>query len=284
MTPLDYAKNYLYLPVWIDGVAHEVGIRKYLSGKFTAGKDPLWGKLKDHFNKERKKSPFFSHTTKVITFGSTIEASFSDTDEMLRPLIACYNGKGSPEWFQIALQLAVQFKLTNVAGLQDYCNENFGMDCNGFVGNYLFRCVQGRSWKEGHSDKHVVGPSTPIDVIVKKPFITSMNELRPYETYVMGLVNDEGKVRPGGGDTGHVVITQAGMSIMPGLCYDTLSEERAEKAGAMPTLYVVESTGGLGITKSWYQVEKVDPRGVFTVFRGCKGHRLKVRISRMSKS
>jgi hypothetical protein len=284
MTPLDYAKSYLYLPVCIDGVTHEVGIRKYLSGKFTSGKDPLWGRLKDHFHKERKKTPFFTHTTKVISFGSAIEASFSGTDEMLHPLIACYDGKGSPEWFQIALQLAVQFKLTTVAQLQDYCDENFGMDCNGFVGNYLFRCVQGRSWKEGHTDRNALGPSSPIDVIVRKPFLKSMNEFRAYETYFMGQVNDDGRVKRGGGESGHVVITQAGMSIMPGLCYDTLSEQRAEKAGAVPTLYVVESTGGLGITKSWYQVEKVDERGVFTVYRGCKGHRLKVRISRMAKS
>lgn len=55
------------------------------------------------------------------------------------PLWRVFIGKGSPTHIQQAVRLAVAFGLIEgtQAAIQDYCNRNIGLDCSGFVGNYL---------------------------------------------------------------------------------------------------------------------------------------------------
>ena len=66
-------------------------------------------------------------------------------------LAQAFIGKGTPELCALALRLAEAFALINptVAALQSYCDDYIGLDCNGYVGNYLK--LKGST---------VVGPST----------------------------------------------------------------------------------------------------------------------------
>jgi hypothetical protein len=66
-------------------------------------------------------------------------------------LAQAYIGKGTPEIIASALRLAEAFGLVagNTAAMQKYCDQYIGLDCNGFVGNYLKQ--------EGSK---LVGPST----------------------------------------------------------------------------------------------------------------------------
>lgn len=66
-------------------------------------------------------------------------------------LAQAFIGKGSPEIIALALRLALAFKLVDatVAAVQSYCDAYVGLDCNGYVGNYLK--LKGSS---------LVGPST----------------------------------------------------------------------------------------------------------------------------
>lgn len=71
-----------------------------------------------------------------------------NTSELAR----VFFGKGMPECCKLALQLAAAFGLVEptFAALQNYCDKYVGLDCNGFVGNYLNR-----------KGCKVVGPETP---------------------------------------------------------------------------------------------------------------------------
>jgi hypothetical protein len=66
-------------------------------------------------------------------------------------LAQAYIGKGTPEIIASALRYAEAFGLVagNAPAMQKYCDEYIGLDCNGFVGNYLKQ--------EGSK---LVGPST----------------------------------------------------------------------------------------------------------------------------
>jgi hypothetical protein len=72
-------------------------------------------------------------------------------------LYAVYLGKGSPELINQALRLAAAFGLVqpDTASMSAYCTDNIGLDCSGFVGNYLKH--------EGHPS---IGASTPARAFV----------------------------------------------------------------------------------------------------------------------
>lgn len=75
-------------------------------------------------------------------------------DEIIKTteLARVFTGKGTPELCAKALQLAEAFGLVKptVMAMQSYCDDFIGLDCNGFVGNYLqeIGCT-------------LVGPETP---------------------------------------------------------------------------------------------------------------------------
>jgi hypothetical protein len=54
-------------------------------------------------------------------------------------LAQAYIGKGTPEIIASALRYAEAFGLVagNASAMQKYCDEYIGLDCNGYVGNYL---------------------------------------------------------------------------------------------------------------------------------------------------
>lgn len=53
-------------------------------------------------------------------------------------LLRVYIGKGSPDEIQMALRLAVEYKLVRptLGALQSYCDKYIGLDCSGFTGVY----------------------------------------------------------------------------------------------------------------------------------------------------
>jgi hypothetical protein len=54
-------------------------------------------------------------------------------------------GKGAPQDYQLALEWAVRSRkiaTVNQATLQIYCDDHLGIDCSGFVTNYL--CATGK--------------------------------------------------------------------------------------------------------------------------------------------
>lgn len=76
----------------------------------------------------------------AVTSGSKNDAWFQANKERIR---SAGMGKGAPQDYQLALEWAVRSqKIRNVsqAALQTYGDEHLGIDCSGFVTNYLIAC------------------------------------------------------------------------------------------------------------------------------------------------
>lgn len=176
--------------------------------------------------------------------------------------VYCFLGKGAPEHYQIVLQLADHWGLAP-HGLQAYADSALGLDCNGFVGNYLWHGRKRKAWSQA-GFKDLKGPDSIItNFFTGSTFVSRWEDINPANTYVLGMVNKAGQIVPGGGgpDTaGHIMITQPGES-SPGH-FDTYS----------PKLWVVESTAGAvrhGLTEGWYECLEYDQKtSIFTFDRG----------------
>jgi hypothetical protein len=83
-------------------------------------------------------------------------------------LAQAYIGKGTPEIIARALRLAEAFGLVagNSSAMQKYCDEYIGLDCNGYVGNYLKQ--------EGSK---LVGPSTSANASSFMPELRRFTKL-----------------------------------------------------------------------------------------------------------
>jgi hypothetical protein len=171
-----------------------------------------------------------------------------------------FAGKGAPEHCQIVLQLADHWKLAP-RGLQAYADDALGLDCNGFVGNYLWHGLRRQPWKELGLNASE-GPDSSIgEYLQRKKKINGWNEMVPGRCYILGLVNSAGTIVAGGGDgtnDGHIAITEPSLVRPP---------DSFGRVG----IYVVEATGAHdpGLWESWYGLEGTSAKfpGVFNVNR-----------------
>src|SRR5262245_52625418 len=131
-TPVQYAERYWSMEVPFSDGSVRVHVDKYHIGHPADAQGKLWSKLKDHFHKHRDKS----YALSLIV--NRVQHDFRSTDELLRRVVSPYYGKGSPEDCQITLQIAVMLGESSKGQLQKYCDDYLGLDCNGFVGNYLW--------------------------------------------------------------------------------------------------------------------------------------------------
>jgi len=170
----------------------------------------------------------------------------------------CFVGKGAPEHCQIVLQLVDHWKLAP-EGLQTYADKALGLDCNGFVGNYLWHAHWRQEWTDLGLNRGEEGPDVTIDgYFDRRKAISRWEDLNPVRSYILGMVDAAGTIIPGGSlaNAGHIAITQPG-GMRPGT------------AGQRPAVWVVESTAGHdpGLVASWYSFLTVNRRGVFTLKR-----------------
>jgi hypothetical protein len=219
--------------------------------------DGLLGKLWGYFGRANEKKATFTVHVKG-TDGFTYHNDFDTWQELWFHARKAVEGKCSPEEAAITLQLADQFGLTK-GDLQAYCDTYLGIDCNGFVGNYLAHGYgSGKPWDADPPGTDYLANKT-IDVIVSK--LTPATTLTPGVAYVFAMVGAGGKVIPGGGlPAGHIFITD------PGLQWESDYVEAGKKAKKVLTMLATESTGGVGLIVAPCQfVDQSD--GVFTVKR-----------------
>ena len=156
-----------------------------------------------------------------------------------------FAGKGSPEACQVVLQLAYHWELTT--NVQQYANDALGLDCNGFVGNYLWHVKKTNPWYDLGVGNLDLGPDAHINEYFNgKKFVSSWDEIDVNQTYILGMVDNAGNIIRGGpgGNPGHFAITEAGQR----------QDRRTARGGATFAIRVVESTGAHtpGLWESWY--------------------------------
>lgn len=266
MTPWEYALR--YLPVQVPGSTqpYPIDISRYHLGTPTAAKDQILGVMTDHFASNKRKNADYRLTLRV----NDVPVEFMSRDELI-PSLNAFWGKGSPEDCQIVLQLALVLGDIKPSQLQSWADANLGLDCNGFVGNYLFHEVQQNGWQQGAA-KNDVGPSTTIDEYFKRWVedpIDDLSRVMPGRMHLIVRVDDDGRVIPrySGGKVGHIAITQPGESMNQFFVTDM--ETARLGMNNKFALRTVESGGPVkGVQKNWMVfVQPSKIKGVFEVRR-----------------
>ena len=261
LTPLQYEARYKTLPV--DFIATDTApltltVNKYRLGKMTTEGQRLVTAAHDYLAQQQKKSSDF--TLAFIVNGQP--ATFGMWEVLAPHLRSPFSGKGSPEDCQIAAQMAVLLNRTTRANLQSYCDANIGLDCNGFVGNYLWHVRGKNDWMD-IAGSHDLGPDMSIDGFFDKGRpIGGLDKIQPGELNVFGLVssdtsriipvavwNPDGTLK----ESGHIVISEPGWFTQ---------ETGSAKTSTFWGLYGVESTGttktgvAVGLTDDWCTIKE----------------------------
>jgi hypothetical protein len=284
MTPWEYALR--YLPVQVPGPAeaYPISIARYHIGAPTAAQQQLWGALGDHLSSHQKTKP--AYRLELIVNGARIQVG--KRDEIRMSAVRPFYGKGSPEDCQIVLQLALLLRLTTPERLQAWADTNLGLDCNGFVGNYIFHDVMGQDWRMNAGEKQP-GPSTNIATIFQWAAgsgdfnaLDDLATIEPSRSYLIVRADSHGRVIPGGPNStvGHIAITQPGEIMRQSFVSNSMGglDLRSAELGLYNKLALrtVEAAGPVdGVGKNWLVFQRPAPRlkKVFEVRRD-KIHKL----------
>jgi hypothetical protein len=204
---------------------------------------------------------------KVINLG---KGTALGKDKIRRLTSMCFVGKGAPEHCQIVLQLVEHWNLLGTLTLQQYADQALGLDCNGFVGNYLWHGRDpGAAWSEHGADKRI-GPDTTIDGYFDEylpkfryQYVDSWEKLDQASTYILGRANPvTNTVIPTQDASGvaHIVISEPGHLLVTPMVLSV----------ALVQIRVIESTASHapGLTDSWYTMLANDTgRALFKFLR-----------------
>ncbi|MGE5170297.1 MAG: hypothetical protein ACM3JC_07990 [Rudaea sp.] len=282
MTPMRYAERYLKLEVPFDDGPVWVQIRKYHIGTPDAEQGLLWQALKDYFNKQQKAQADFRLRVRV-DWDTT---DFASAHSMLHRVVDPFWGKGTPEDCQIVLQLAVLLgRVPSKLALQSYADAHLGLDCNGFVGNYLFRVLGSKGWRTDAPARGASPRATITDIMASAggTEIHTVDQVTPGRMYVLAEVDANNRIIAGGPSSapGHIVITEPGLYMGS---YTSMNLDIAD-SGALgaPAVWGVESAGGIGLVQSWYAITQLKSgnkpvEGVFRVFRASRQRFLNFRM------
>jgi len=173
----------------------------------------------------------------AVTLGSRNDAWFQANKERIRTAAM---GKGSPQDYELALAWAVRSRkipLVTQATLQTYSDEHLGIDCSGFVTNYLVACG-----KRTYSTDTVRNTS-------------AASYFRP-----AAAVNDPALVQPG-----DLLVWMDGNSVRTNPGHVAVVESYLPQSMDGGNMRVVEATGASGATPklldSMYHVERIIPKG-----------------------
>jgi len=188
-----------------------------------------------------------------LAWDTRVDTRVTDWNKLARLVFV---GKGSPEACQVVLQLANHWGLA-IPDVPAYANSALGLDCNGFVGNYLWHVQQRKPWTSLARD-YELGPDSPIRTgffdRYQHRLLDRWESLDTAKMYIMMEVGKDGVVINGGtaADTGHIVITEPNRS-----------QDRPGKGGKKSVAVgVVEATGSHmpGLWESWYTCLSVDSK------------------------
>lgn len=217
-------------------------------------------------------------TVRIKTiWGDEVDHTFATAAAARRHFHPPFVGKGTPEQAQIAIQLVYRFRPVSTT-LEQFAARNFiGLDCNGFIGNYVQRVVQEQDWISAENDQDP-GPTTLIGDLLhgQGDMVTNMDQIEPAGTYLLGWCRADGSIRDPSHDHptdfGHIMITEP----------DTLRSTRIGRS-----IGVTEATaaGDSKLRSLNYVLRDSVTRSqhgtVFRVQRGIGGSEMDVRISRL---
>lgn len=214
-SPSKYKARYESLPVMLDdGSMASVKINKY---RLASSKDPRFALDKTAHDAFEKRL-YDEKSVRVRVDAGEGAQEF----ELKRNLVVgfarlVFEGKGAPEHCQIILQLASRWHSEKPhqppLDLQAYADNALGLDCNGFVGNYLWHILHEQNWQDtGTKNSDADGPSSTIPTYFNRVRIRYWQDMQPDRCYIFGMVGRDGNIVRGGSssaaDSGHITITE----------------------------------------------------------------------------
>lgn len=236
----------------------------------TKYKDALTRSFRSYADgKNSKGKPADEGITVVVkTVNGTEYVRRHTYNELAYSSVMPYYGKGSPEEVQLALQLRYRFQAKKgklAYDLASFVKLKFiGLDCNGFVGNYIHRISRNNTtWLQQKNLGAGNGISQIMDSLdYRGQKILTLDDVmkNPAATFVMALCTEKGHVgdripnKHGQMGAGHILITEPG----------TMT-----RTGDVLNFCVIESAGGVGLTIREGRISAFDKRtGIFQVERG----------------
>ena len=255
MTPTEYKARYENLTV--AGSADKIKVRKYRLASIARFYDPagttkFLNKLTSNSDDIELVVDTDAGPKNITLFAKKASAPAGSFTEWAAMARYTFKGKGAPEHCQLILQLANHWGILE-GSMQTYADKYLGLDCNGFVGNYVWHvwAPTQKPWTNLGVGNHDKGPDCGISGYLDPPrrYVADWDDLDPARSYILGRVNTAtNQVIDGGGTTldriGHVVITEPGAMM-------TKTINGVETKG----LRAIESTGGAvdpGLSDSWY--------------------------------
>ena len=198
-------------------VTATVQLRNYFMMSWTAGTE----ELKDY---------------NEVTSAGGKDAWFKANKERIRNAAM---GKGAPGDYELALEWAVRsghIPAPSQQTLQQYCDDHLGIDCSGFVTNYLAAC----------------GKRGSASTIVRNTSAASYFQAQ-------SVVNDPTAVRQG-----DLLVWMHGASVLTSPGHVAVVESYVPQSRAGGNMRVVEATGAGGavpkLLDSMYAVERIEPK------------------------
>ncbi|MCC6364905.1 MAG: C40 family peptidase [Bryobacterales bacterium] len=196
----------------------------------------------------------------AVTRGSKNDTWFQANKDRIRTAAM---GKGAPQDYELALEWAVMSNKVpnaNQASVQTYCDDHLGIDCSGFVTNYLV----------------AAGKKTYSSNTVRNTSAASY-------FHAGTAVNDASQVRQG-----DLLVWMSGNSVLTSPGHVAVVESYIPASSPGGNMRVVEATGAAGanpkLLDSMYTVEQIIPIGgavpvmILVVKRhGVSGSRVSVR-------
>lgn len=213
--PSDYKDRYEKLQLTLeDGTTPNVSVNRYRLDPWffnSAGRTAFMRKF-EQVGLDMELVVNTGTLTERVTKKSAKEKSgFTEWNRLLSNV---FYGKGSPEACQIVLQLADHWGLA--PNLPKYAEDYLGLDCNGFVGNYLWHFWNGgdqKPWTDHGYVEGQIGPSAGISgYLDHRTQIFDWNKIDTSKSYIFGRTGVHKTVidRNEAGVIGHVVITEPG--------------------------------------------------------------------------
>ncbi|HYZ87648.1 MAG TPA: hypothetical protein VE621_24745, partial [Bryobacteraceae bacterium] len=211
MTPREFAAKYTSMDVYIipsdapkddprmdpdnaelpPGKWETTNVSRYRLGLNNGYKDDFWRVVASKFYKGG------AIQVVVKNIDGTIETRVYRSDkEIALAATSAFWGKGTPEEVQITLQLRYRFQKTTFK-LADFVKAYFiGLDCNGFVGNYIWRVWNNNDWYR--TSEVPLGPNVQITTLMQKAGtpVTKLEDLVADRNgiYIMALTIGNGTI------------------------------------------------------------------------------------------
>jgi hypothetical protein len=285
MTPLGFAQKYKNLETYVYPLENGNGstnpgvpaapswlrlpVTRYRLGK-SSWDHQFWLEIAKHIHG--------SLTVRVKTIAGSVEEKPITATQLSEHFHFPFVGKGTPEQAQIAIQLLYRYHKAKSTPEQ-FVNQDFiGLDCNGFVGNYIRRVLRGVPWTDANNNSDP-GPTTYINDLLssqgQENQIRDMKDLRPQDAYLFGHCDASGKIYDPSKTSptawGHVMITEPWtlMPIIGGYIVTVVEATAAGKSKLRDLPYTIKGT-----TKGVHGT-------VFHVLRGSPDAKMDVRIARL---